>query len=78
MSSVFYNGISGFFSFPGSLPAGVTPSMDTVQVIVMQAFRIAFIVALIVTAVDTANMGYRLFKRLISETSTPMLPTAKA
>jgi hypothetical protein len=72
------HGISGFFSFPGSLPAGVTPSMDTVQVIVMQAFRLAFIVALIVTAVDTVNMGYRLLKRLISETSTPMLPNAKA
>lgn len=72
------HGISGFFSFPGSLPAGVPPSMDTVQVIVMQAFRLAFIVALIVTAVDTANMSYRLFRQLTDNAPAPMLPTAKA
>lgn len=72
------HGITGFFSFPGALSAGVTPSADTVQVIVLQAFRLAFIVALIVTAADTVAMGYRLLKRLISNTASPMLPTERA
>jgi hypothetical protein len=72
------HGITGFFSVPGALPAGVTPSMDSLQILIMQAFRMAFIVALIVTAVDTVAMAYRLLGRLISNASSPLLPTEKA
>jgi hypothetical protein len=71
------HGITGFFPFTGALPAGFTPSMDTVQIIVMQAFRLAFVVALIVTAVDTANMSYRLFRQFAGDEPAPILPTAK-
>ena len=67
------HGITSFFFAPGALPAGVTASMDALQILVMQAFRMAFVVALIVTAVDTVTMGYRLLKRL-SSTASPMLP----
>lgn len=68
------HGITGFFPFPGALSAGGTASMDALQMLVMQAFRMAFFIALIVTAVDTVVMGYRLLKRLINNTASPMLP----
>jgi hypothetical protein len=67
------HGVTGFFAFPGALSAGGTASMDALQMLIMQAFRMAFIIALIVTAADTVNMGYRLLKRLAS-TASPMLP----
>jgi hypothetical protein len=72
------HGTTGFFPFPGALPAGVTASMDALQMLVMQAFRIAFVVALIVTAVDTVNMAYRLLRRSMGSTASPMLPIEKA
>lgn len=68
------HGITGFFPIPGALPAGVTPSMDTVQIIIMQAFRLAFIVAMIVTAADTVAMAYRLIRRLTGNAASPLLP----
>ena len=71
------HGIAGFFSVPGALTAGVTPSMDALQILVMQAFRLAFIVALIVTTADTVNMAYRLLRRLVSNAPSPMVPTER-
>ena len=72
------HGIVGFFPALPVLTVGATPSMDSLQVFIIQAFRMGFVVALIVTAADTITITYRLLRRLIGNASTPMLPTAKA
>lgn len=55
-------GASGFFSFLEALPELATPNASSVAIIGMHAFRLAFIIALIVTAVDTVKFIYQLFK----------------
>jgi hypothetical protein len=41
----------------------------------MQAFRLAFVVALIVIGVETINLIYKLVKRLVGRaTSSPVIP----
>ena len=69
-------GVAGFLPTLEALPEGSTPSMEMIQIISMQAFRMAFIIALIVTAVDTINMAYRLVKRSIDNAaSSPIMPS---
>jgi hypothetical protein len=69
------NGVAGFFPILEALPDGSTPSMEMLQIISMQAFRMAFVIALIVTVVDTINMAYRLVKRSIDNAaSSPIIP----
>ena len=69
-------GAAGFLPTLEALPEGSTPSMEMIQIISMQAFRMAFIIALIVTAVDTINMAYRLVKRSIDNAaSSPIMPS---
>jgi hypothetical protein len=63
-------GFAGFFSAIEALPETGTPSMELVQVISAQAFRIAFIVALIIVSIETINMIYQLIKQLVSQSST--------
>lgn len=62
-------GFAGFFSAIEALPQNGTPSMELVQVISAQAFRIAFIVALIVISLETINMVYKLIKQLVDKSS---------
>ncbi len=62
-------GFAGFFSAIEALPQNVTPIMELVQVISAQAFRIAFIVALIVISLETINMVYKLIKQLVDKSS---------
>jgi len=69
------HGVTSLFSILAVLPKIVDASNDGFQVFVMQAFRLAFIVALIVTVVDTANMVYRLVRRLINHPSSLILTT---
>ncbi|HLE14966.1 MAG TPA: hypothetical protein VI776_09470 [Anaerolineales bacterium] len=70
-------GATGFFSSLENLPQGITSfPAETTQILVMQAFRMAFIIALIVTAVETAGQAYRLVRRLAGSPVPPRLPTA--
>lgn len=55
-------GASGFFSFLETLPELATPNAASVAIIGMHAFRLAFIIALIVTVVDTVKLVYQLLK----------------
>lgn len=68
-------GYAGFFSAIEALPQNGTPSIELVQIISAQAFRIAFIVALIVISIETFKMIYRFIKQLIDKSSsTRILP----
>jgi hypothetical protein len=72
-------GAAGFFSALEALPAGVAAPIETVQIIVMQAFRLAFVVALIVIGIETINLIYKLVKRLVgSTTSSTIIPPESA
>jgi hypothetical protein len=59
------HGVTGFFSPLAMLPEGSIAAGEGFQIMVMQAFRLAFVVALIVTVVDTGNMLYRLARRVM-------------
>lgn len=68
-------GVAGFLPTLEALPDGSTPSMEMMQIISIQAFRMAFVIALIVTVLDTINMAYRLVKRSIDQAvSSPTMP----
>jgi hypothetical protein len=70
-------GASGFFSFLEALPELATPNASSVAIIGMHAFRLAFIIALIVTAVDTVKLVYQLLKSLFIPPVTITLPNEK-
>ena len=70
-------GLSNFFSYLEALPEGAFPAQESVLVISMHAFRLAFIIALIVVSVDTIKMVYQLLKRLIGKPVTLNLPGEK-
>lgn len=69
-------GASGFLSMLENLPGGAIPAAGSVQIMVMQVFRMAFIIALIVTVIETVRQVYFLGRRLISGSSTPAVPAA--
>lgn len=72
-------GYAGFFSALEALPEIGTPSIELVQIISAQAFRIAFIVALIVVTIETINMVYKLIKHFVNKSSTArILPPKQA
>jgi hypothetical protein len=70
-------GIGGFLSFLEILPELAIPNETTVGIIGMHAFRLAFIIALIVTAVDTVKLVYQLLKSLFIPPVTIPLPIEK-
>ena len=63
-------GYAGFFSALEALPQNGTPSIELVQIISAQAFRIAFIVALIVISLETINMIYKFIKQFVDKSSS--------
>ena len=68
-------GGTGFLPTLKSLPDDSTPSMEMIQIISIQAFRMAFVIALIVTVIDTINMAYRMVRRSIDHAaSSPTMP----
>jgi hypothetical protein len=67
-------GVSGFLSFLEAIPDTVFPGEESVLIIGMHAFRLAFIVALIVMVVETVKQVYQLVKRQISPPVTIPLP----
>jgi hypothetical protein len=60
------HGAGGFLSVLETLPQGDLSDEAVVQIIGMQVFRMAFIIALIATAVDTVRQVYHLVRRLTS------------
>lgn len=68
---------AGFFSIPAALSQGADLSPETVQLIVMQAFRLAFVVAMIVIIVDTIQLVYRLVKQVFFTTEQPVIVAVK-
>ena len=71
-------GVGGFLTFLEVLPDGAFSDQESVLVISMHAFRLAFSIALIVVSVDTIKMVYQLLKRLIGRPVTLDLPAGKA
>ncbi|MCK4724640.1 MAG: hypothetical protein KAT29_02505 [Anaerolineales bacterium] len=70
-------GVGGFLSFLEALPEGDPMGTESVLIISMHAFRMAFIIALIVTVVDTIKRVYQLLKPLFSPPVTIPLPVEK-
>lgn len=70
------HGVGGLLSFLDTLGEGIF-DRDATLILGMQAFRIAFIVAVIVISIDTANMIYQLVKRQITPPVTFTLPLNK-
>lgn len=70
-------GAAGFLSFLEGMPEGAFPNEESVLIIGMHAFRLAFIIAFIVTLIDTGKMLYQLVKRQISPPVTIPLPIGK-
>jgi hypothetical protein len=66
---------AGFFSFPAALSQGEAFTPETVQLIVMQAFRLAFVIALIVILVETIQLVYRLVKQAFFPPQQPGIVT---
>ncbi len=58
-------GVGGFFSFVETFSESAFPNQESILVLGMHAFRLAFSIALIVIAVDTVRLIYQLIKRLI-------------
>jgi len=66
---------AGFFTAIQRLPeSGQFNPADT-QIFSMQIYRMVFIVALLATLVDTAQIGWRLIKSLFERSSVPSFPS---
>lgn len=70
-------GTAGFISFLDSFSEDIFSNEESTLIISMHAFRLAFTVALIVTAVDTVKLVYQLIKRLVSPPVTLRVPVDK-
>lgn len=70
-------GVGGFFSFLETLSESSFPNQESILVLGMHAFRLAFSIALIVISVDTVKLVYQLIRRLIWRPTTLNLPGEK-
>jgi hypothetical protein len=68
---------AGFFSFLTTLPQGADLSPETVQLIVMQGFRLAFVVAMIIIIIETIQLLIRLVKQIFFTTEQPDIVALK-
>jgi hypothetical protein len=73
-----HHGVGGFFTFLETLSEGSIIDSQAALIIGMHAFRMAFIIALIVLVVDTVKGIYQLVKRQISPQITIPLPVDKS
>ena len=71
-------GVGGFFSFVETFSESAFPNQESILILGMHAFRLAFIVALIVISVDTVKQVYQLIKRLVSKPVSLDLPGENA
>lgn len=68
------HGATGFLSFRETFPPGQVFDPDAMQIFVMQIFRMAFIIALIVSVVETVRLGYQLVQDLARRGTSQNLP----
>jgi hypothetical protein len=63
-------GAGGFFSFLDALDEITISNQESVLILSMHAFRLAFAIALIVISIETINLVYRLVKGLFTRPAT--------
>jgi hypothetical protein len=63
---------SGFFETLEAFPQGAAPSPEFLQLLVMQSFRLAFGIALIVLVIETLNLIYKLIKKTFFSPKPPV------
>jgi hypothetical protein len=66
------NNASGFFATLEAFPQGTAPSPEFIQILVMQSFRLAFGIALIVLVIDTLNLVYKFVKKTFFSPKPPV------
>ena len=66
------HGITGFLSGLGGISGEGLGSQEGMQIFVMSAFRLAFVVALIVSAVEVVNNLYQIVRRSLMKTPAPL------
>lgn len=71
-------GAGGLFSFLDAIDENLLSNQDSVLILGMHAFRLAFSIALIVIPIETIGLVYKLFKGLFSRPATINLPSEKA
>ena len=71
-------GAVGFLSFLDTLSESSFPNQESVLIIGMHGFRLAFSIALIVISIETIGLVYKLIKRLFVRPATISLPGDKA
>lgn len=64
---------SGFFETLEAFPQGAPPSAESLQLMVMQAFRLAFGVALIVLVIETLSLVYQFVKKTFFPSRPPVI-----
>lgn len=67
------HGITGLMSWVNTLPIGGLFSAEQTQIMVVSGFRIGFVVALIVTAIETITETFRLVRGLLTRSAAPIL-----
>ena len=67
---------SGFFETLEAFPQGAAPSPEFLQLLVMQSFRLAFGIALIVLVIETLNLIYKLIKKTFFSPKPPVTISA--
>jgi hypothetical protein len=67
---------SGFFATLEAFPQGAEPSPEFIQILVMQSFRLAFGIALIVLVVETVRMVYQFIKKTFFPSKPPVILSA--
>ncbi|MFN2196033.1 MAG: hypothetical protein ACK2UW_07920 [Anaerolineales bacterium] len=68
------HGIRGFLAIQEAFPPGAAYDPAAMQVLVMQIFRMAFMIALIVSVVETVRLSILLVRDLVKRGSSQTLP----
>ena len=68
---------SGFFSTLEAPPQGTNASPEQIQIIVMQSFRLAFVIALIVLVLETIRLVYQFIKKTFFSARPPLTVSAE-
>ena len=63
---------SGFFDTLAAFPQGAAPTPEFIQLLVMQSFRLAFGIALIVLVIETLNLVYQFIKKTFFSPKPPV------
>ena len=63
---------SGFFATLEAFPQGAEPFSESIQILVMQSFRLGFGIALIVLVIETIRLVYQFVKKTFFPTKLPL------